>query len=177
MRMRIAALAGNGVHRLDVIRTMAIEKLVDLGDDVVLANAGFQFLMNEMIGAVDHGGGTIEKRDLVDVLDLARLQHHLLAVLHIEPCFLQFEHHRRLDDIDADRHLVAAGFLNERRDLLGVALHETECGVDGAAQTDQASLAILRLEPRRVELVVHGSRAEIPQDRIVAGASDERPAA
>ena len=70
-----------------------------------------------------------------------------------------------------------AGFLDQRRDLLGVALHQAERRIDGAAQADQAGLAVLRLEPGRVELVVHGGRAEIPQDRIVAGARDQRPAA
>ena len=40
----------------------------------------------------------------------------------------------------------------------------------------QAGLAVLRLEPGRVELVVHGGRAEVPQDRI-AVAGEQRPAA
>ncbi len=39
-----------------------------------------------------------------------------------------------------------------------------------------AGLAVLRREPRRVELVMDGGRAEIPQDRL-AGAGEQRPAA
>jgi hypothetical protein len=62
------------------------------------------------------------------------------------------------------------GLADECRDLLGVGLHQSEGGIDGPAQADQAGLAILRLEPWRVELVMHGRRAEIPQDRIVAAA-------
>ena len=84
-----------------------VEELVDLGDDVVLAHAGLELLVDEVIGAVDHRGGAVEQRDLVGRLDLARLQHGLLAVGDLEAGLLQFEHHRRLDDVDADRHLLA----------------------------------------------------------------------
>ena len=94
----------------------------------------------------------------------------------LRPGLLQLEHHRRLDDVDADRHLGDAGSLDERGDLLGVALHQAEGGIDGAAQADEAGLAVLRLEPGRVELVVHGGRAEVPQDRL-AVAGEQRPAA
>ena len=72
--------------------------------------------------------------------------------------------------------LSHAGFLDQRSDLLGVALHQPECGVDGAAQPDQPGLAVLRLEPGRVEPVMHRGRAEVPQDRL-AVAGEQRPAA
>ncbi len=49
-----------------------VEELVDLGDDVVLAHAGTQHLVDQVIGAVDHRGGAIEQRDLVGRFDLAR---------------------------------------------------------------------------------------------------------
>jgi hypothetical protein len=111
--VRIAALAGDRVDRLDVVGAVAIEELVDLGDDVVLAHAGLQFLVDEVVGAVDHRGGAVQQRDLVGRLDLARLQHHLLAVLDLEPRLLQLEHHRRLDDIDADRHIGDAGLADQ----------------------------------------------------------------
>ena len=73
--------------------------------------------------------------------------------------------------------LSHAGLLDQRRDLLGVALHQPERRIDGAAQPDQAGLAVLRLEPGRVELVVHRGGAEIPQDRIGACPRHQRPAA
>ena len=93
------------------------------------------------------------------------------------PGFLQFEHHRRLDQVDADRHVADAGLAQERSDLLGVPLHQAEGRRHGAAHADQAGLAILRLEPRRIKLVMHGRGAEVPQDRIVAGAGQQREAA
>ena len=60
---------------------------------------------------------------------------------------------------------------------LGVPLHQPEGRVDGAAQAEQAGLAVLRLQPRRIEPVVHGGRAEVPQDRIGAAPRQQRPAA
>jgi len=57
---------------------------------------------------------------------LARFQHGLLAVGDLEPRLLQFEHHRRLDDVDADRHVGNTRFADERGDLLRVTLHQPE---------------------------------------------------
>src|SRR5258707_1605742 len=45
----------------------------------------------------------------------------------------------------------------------------------GAAQAHEPGTAVPRRQPGRVELVVDGSRAEIPQDRL-AGAREQRPA-
>ena len=163
-----AALAGDGVDRFDVVGAVGVEELVDLGDDVVLADARTQHFVDHVIGAVDHRRGAVEQRDLVGRLHLARAQHDLLAVLDLEPGLFQLEHHRRLDDVDADRHLGDAGGFQHRRHFLGVALHQPEGRIDGAAQADQAGLAVLRLEPRRIELVMDGGRAEVPQDRILA---------
>src|SRR6202048_483995 len=176
VRMRIAALPGDGIDRLHVIGAVPIEELVDLADDVVLAHPRLELLIDELIGAGHHGGGAVEKRDLVDVLDLARLQQDLLAIGDLEPGLLQLEQHRRLDDVYADRHLVHPRLLEQRGDLLGVALHQPEGGIDRAAQPDEPRLAVLRQEPGGVELVMHRGRAEVPQDRL-AVAGKQRPAA
>ena len=173
--MRVAALARDGVDRLHVVGAVLVEELVHVGDDVVLAHARLELLVNEVIGAVHHGGGAVEQRDLVGAFDLTRLQHDLLAVVHLQARLLQLEQHRRLDDVDADRHVGDAGLADQRSDLLGVALHQPERRIDGTAQPDQAGLAVLRRKPGRVELVVHGRRAEIPQDRLAA-AREQRPA-
>ena len=86
--MRSVKLCGCGLQRSPEMALIAstssepcaIEELVDLGDDVVLAHARLQLLVDQVIGAVDHGGGAVQERDLVGRLDLARLQHDLLAV-------------------------------------------------------------------------------------------------
>ena len=144
-------------------------------DDVVLAHAGLELLVDQLVGAVDHRRGAIEQRDLVGRFQFARLQHHLLAVGDFQSRLLQFEHHRRLDDVDADRHLGDAGGFQERSHLLGVMLHQAEGRIDGAAQADKAGFAVLRLEPRRIEPVMDGGRAEIPKDRVLA-ADEQHPA-
>jgi len=97
--MRIAALAGDRVDRLDVVGPVAAQELGRHRDDVGLAHPGLELLADQVIGAVHHGGGAVEERDLVDALDLARLQHDLLAVDHLEG-LLQFEQHQRLDDVE-----------------------------------------------------------------------------
>ena len=50
VRVRIAALAGDGVDRLRVVGAVGVEKLVDLGDDVILADAGLELLVDQMVG-------------------------------------------------------------------------------------------------------------------------------
>ena len=92
---------------------MPIEEFIHFADDIVLAHARLEFFVDEMIGAVDHGGGAVEQGDFVDIFELARLEHHLLPVLDLEPRLLQLEHHRRLDDVDADRHFVHARLLEQ----------------------------------------------------------------
>ena len=94
---------------------------------------------------------------------------------NLQAGLLQFEHHRRLDDVDAERHVGDAMLLEDRSDLLGMALHQPELRRDGAAKAHEAGEAVLRLEPRRIELVVHGGRAEVPDDRL-AVARQQRPA-
>src|SRR5690348_15315073 len=56
-----------------------------------------------------------------------------------------------------------------------MTFHQAESGIDGPAQTDEASLAVLRLEPGRIELVVDCGRAEVPKNRIAA-TREEDPA-
>ena len=74
-----------------------------------LLHARLQLLPDHVIDAVDHRGGLVEQHDLVDVLDLAGIEHHLLAVDDLHSRLLQFEEHRRLGEIDADRHVGDAG--------------------------------------------------------------------
>ena len=144
VRVRIAALPGNGVDRLDVVGAVLVQKLGRHRDDVGLAHARLELLADQLVDAVDHGGGAIEQRNLVDALDLASVEHDLLAVRDLEPGALELEHHRRFDDVDAERHVGDAGFPQESRDLLRVAPHQAECRGHGPAQADQPGLAKLR---------------------------------
>ena len=176
VRVRIAALAGDGVDRLDVVGAHLVEHLVGLRDDVVLADARLQLLPDHVVGAVDHRGGLVEQDDLVDVLDLAGVEHDLLAVDDLHAGLLQLEEHRRLGEVDADRHVGDAGLLRSDHDLLGMALHQAGRGRHGAAHAEHAGAAIGRVEPVAIEAVVHGGRAEIPDDRLLV-AGEQREAA
>src|SRR5262249_14549956 len=53
--------------------------------------------------------------------------------------------------------------------------HQTESRIDGAPQADDTGLAVLRLKPGRIELVVYCGRAEVPKNRIPA-TREEDPA-
>ncbi len=106
VRMRVAALAGDGVDRLDVVGAEFVEELIDAGDDVVFPDARLQILVDQLVDAIDHGCGLVEEHDLIDAFDLARVEHDLLAVDQLQADLLEFEPHPGLDDVDADRHVV-----------------------------------------------------------------------
>ena len=90
------------------------EELRDLGDELALADPGLQPLGDQLVGAVDHRAGRVEQRDLVDRLDLAGVEHHLLAVADGDALGLERGEHRRLDDVDAERHVGHALGLEDR---------------------------------------------------------------
>ena len=77
--MRVAALAGDRVDRLDVVRAHLVEHGV-LRRRSRSRAPRLQLLPGHVIDAIDHRGGLVQQRDLVDVLDLAGIEHDLLAV-------------------------------------------------------------------------------------------------
>ncbi len=175
VRMRVAALARDRVDRLDVVRAHLVEHRVRLGDDLVLPDARLQLLPDHVVDAIDHGGGLVEQRDLVDVLDLAGIEHDLLAVDHLHAGLLEREQHRGLGHVDADRRVGAAGLAQQRHDLLGMRLHQPEMRRDRAAHAEHARLAIGRVQPVAIEPVVHRRRPEIPDDRRAALGQERKP--
>ena len=144
-------------------------------DDLRLLHAGLERLGDVRVDAVDHRRRHVEQRQLVDVLHLARLQHGLLAVAHLDAFLLQREQHRRLDHVDAERHLGHALVLEDRFDLPGCVGEQGQIGADRAAHAEQPGAAVILVQPRRVELVVARGAAEVPDVRI-AGAGEERVA-
>ena len=73
--------------------------------------------------------------------------------------------------------LATPASLMMRGDLPACCAISPKDGLDGAAQAEQAGLAVLGLQPGRIEPVVHGGRAEVPEDRIGAALGQQRPAA
>ena len=67
--------------------------------------ARLQLLGDELVGAVDHRAGHVQQHDLVVRLHLAGVEHRLLAVADGDALGLERGEHRRLDDVDAERHV------------------------------------------------------------------------
>ena len=131
---------------------------------------GFSAFGDVLVDAVDHRRRHVEQRQLVDVLHFARREHRLLAVAHLDAELLQLEHHRRLDDVDAERHVAHALGVEQRLDLARRVAKQHAVAADRAAQAQQPRAAVIVLQPRRVQPVVLRRRAEIPDVRIaVAG--------
>ena len=96
-----------------------------------------------MIDAVDHGGGLIEQHDFVDAFDLARVQHDLLCVAHLDALGLERQQHRRLTDIYTKRHVAHAVIVEHLLDFLSRTVHQAGRGRHGAAQTEHAGMAVI----------------------------------
>ena len=101
--MGITPLAGNRVDGLDVVRAHVIQLLVGNRHQLVLTDPGLERLEDRLIDAVHHRRGHVQKHDLVLRLDLARVQHRLLTVHHLDAALLQRKDHRQLGDVDAQR--------------------------------------------------------------------------
>ena len=162
VRMGTAALAADRVYRLDVVGAELVEHPVGFRDEVGLAHSGFQFLPQHVVHAVDHRGGRIEQHDLVDTLELARLQHHLLTIADLDSRALQLEQHRRLRQVKAERHPLDAVLLEQRLYLLRVHPQQSGFGRYRAAQSGHPGPAMIVRQPRRVQLVMLHGRAEVP---------------
>ncbi len=134
MRVRCAALAGDGVDALDVLGAHVVQDLVDQADALVLAHARAEELVELVVGGVDHGRGLGEQADLVVGLDAAGGEEQLLAVDDGDTGLLQGEQDRQLDDVDADglpQHPVG---LQLDPDLAGDLLRDPGPGVERPAQ-------------------------------------------
>ena len=144
------------------------QELRDVRDELALADARLQLLGDQLVGAVDHRAGRVQQRDLVDRLDLAGVEHRLLAVADEDALVLERREHRRLDDVDADRHVGDALGPEDLGDLASGAGEEAGIRRDGAAQPDHPAPDVLGRQPRAVEAMVLGRRAEVPEVRLAA---------
>jgi hypothetical protein len=170
-----AALPGDRVDSLDVLGAELVEHLVHEGDAVVLADAGAEELVEVLVGGVHHGGGVGEQADLVAGLDPARLEEGLLPVHDADAEVGEREHHWRLDDVDTQRLVLEAMVREHLVDLRGQVLSAACRGRDRTAQRGDAGAGAVVLaplggvgvvQPGRVQLVVLGCAAEVPQDGL-----------
>jgi hypothetical protein len=99
----------------------------------------------------------------------------ILPDWEIESKPLQLKHQRRFSNVNADREALDTRIFEKSEDLPGMTLHQAKIGMNGTAQADKPGAHILRLEPRAIQLVMHGRRTEVPEDRLLA-AHQLRPA-
>ena len=78
------------------------------------------------------------------------------------PARLQLEHHRQLDHVHAQRHVAHALGIQYRLDLLGRVAEQGEVGAVAPRSPSIPGAAMVVVQPGRVQLVVPGGRAEIP---------------
>ena len=176
MRVGHAALAGDGVDALHVVGAHLVERLVGERDDVALAHSRLERLGDHLVDAVHHRRRHVEQDDLVDVLDLPRVEHGLLAVAHFQSRLLQREDERQFRDVQADGHAGHALLLEDGFDLAGSALEQPHFWGHRAAQAHHPRQAMVLGQPGRVETVMHGGGPEVPQPGL-AVASEERETA
>jgi hypothetical protein len=78
-----------------------------------------------VICGVHHRGGLVEQHDLIDILDLACVEHDLLSVDDLETDALQLQPHARFNEVHPKRHVRDAGLDKQIFDLFRVTLHQS----------------------------------------------------
>ena len=166
VRVRVAAVAGDRVDRLDVLRAELEEHLHRRRDDLVLAHARAQHPVDLLVGRVDDPGRVVEQRQLVGRLDLPRLEHHRLRVGEMQALALEREQRRRVGNVDPERLLVEAALAQLVVDHRRERVRDTRLvGHRAAHRRDPRAPARLG-QPGAVELVMARRRAEVPEDRV-----------
>src|SRR4051812_22736978 len=168
VRMRAAPLARDCVDVVDVLGAEIEQVVRDVCDELALANAWLQLLRQQLVRAVDHRAGDVQQRDLVLRLDLAGIEHDLLAVSDGDPLVGECRRHRRLDDVHADGHVGDAFGPQDRRDLASGRAEEPGVWRDRPAQADHPGVDVLLAHPRAVQAMVLGRGSEVPDVRVAA---------
>ena len=118
VRVGVAAIAGDGVHRLDLLGSHLEEQLVRARDDLVLVHARPQHPVDLVVDRVDETGGLVEERDLLRRLDLARVEERLRAVGDVETGPLQRLDRDEVGHVHTERLALEAELTQLVRDLL-----------------------------------------------------------
>ena len=175
VRMRAAALTRYRVDGLDAIRAHFIQTLRRQRNDLAFLHARLQFGGNVVIDAIHHAGCDIEQRDFVVALDLARRQHHLLAVTNFDAFLLQRKQHRRLAHIEAERQVPHAFFLQNLFDLFGRLLEEPDFGTNCATHSGIPGKHVILTKPWTVDSVMTRGRSEIPNPWLAVSRQETVP--
>ena len=108
----------------------------------------------------------LSKLNLVARLDEARFRHECLSVDDFDSFFLQSKEDRQFDDVDAHRLFMQAAHFEFDANFLGHIFGAPHLRRHGAAQHGDSRTRALA-EPGTMQLVMFGSRSEVPQNRLV----------
>ena len=103
MRVRVAAIARDGVDRLDLLGAELEEQLHGPRHDLVLAHARAQHAVDLLVDGVDDRRRVLEQRDLVGRLDRAGPHHHGLRVGRLDALALQRVERLHVGQVDPQR--------------------------------------------------------------------------
>ena len=103
MRVGVAAIAGDGVDRFDLLRPELEEQLHGPCHDLVLAHTRAQHPVDLVVDAVDDRCCMLEQRDLVCRLDRPGPHHHGLRVGRLDALAMQRIERLHVRQIDSQR--------------------------------------------------------------------------
>ena len=86
----------------------------------------------------------------------------MLAIAYFDPQLLQLEEHRWLDDIDSQRHVGHALGDEDGLDLARGVAKERRVAANRASQAQQSRTAMVVVQPGRVQAMMLGRGAKIP---------------
>src|SRR5262245_19771666 len=154
VRVRTATLSRDGIDRFDAVRTHFVEPARRPRDDLVLPHARLERFVDILISAVTHRRRHVEERNLVVTLDLARVEHHLLAVLYDYAQLLKRKEEWRLDHVYAERHSSDAFACENVVDFLRGGFEQSDLRGYRTAQPGEPCQPVVLRQPGRVESVM-----------------------
>ena len=141
----------------------------------MLAHARAEHAVDVLVDGVDDRGSVLQQRDLLGRLDRARAHHHGLGVGRLDALAVQRVERLHVRQVDAERLAGEAAIGELPVDAGGECVRHARLARHRAANRGDAGLPARLGQPGRVQLVVLGRRAEVPQDGI-AFAREQRAA-
>ena len=141
-------------------------RCIAMRHDLVLAHARPQHAVDVLVDRVHDRRRVLEQRDLVRGLERTRAHHHGLRVGRLDALAVQREERLHVGQVDAQRLAGEPALRELAVDASGERIGHARLARHRAAHRRDARLPARLRQPRRVQLVVLGGRAEVPQHRV-----------
>ena len=189
MRVRGAPLPRDRVHPLHVLAAQVIQHLGDQAHALVLPHAGRQELIQPLIRRIHHGARLRQQADLLAGLDPPRLQEHLLPVSHLRCPAAWSAASTGISATSMPDRLAGQPVLapappppgrprsrrSRRRGAARRAASRSPPAAPVARRSGRGRRAPGVIQPRVVQLMVAGRRAEVPHHRLPAPRQQREP--